>query len=463
MSGFDGENEPRAAARGSFVVPRPVRARHDCRVTTAGLLLHSASALVTLAGPSRARRGREMEEIGTIPDGAVACADGRIVAVGTTADVRASLAGDATLAGYEWSEIDCSAACVTPGLIDPHTHVPFAGSRPGELAMRQRGATYLELLQAGGGILSTVAATRAASESDLVARGQGWLAAMLAQGVTTIEAKSGYGLDLETELRQLRALRVLSDEGPVEILPTLLAAHAVPPEFAGHTDAYIDSIAVPLAAEAARLGLARFVDAFCEHGVFDPDQSRRALEAGMAAGLVPRLHADELQPSGGARLAAEIGALSADHLGAIDDEGVRALSAGAAANGTPVATLLPITSLYLSCPEAPARRLIDEGVPVAIGTDFNPGTSPSPSLPLAMALARIRLRLTPAETLTAVTMNAAASLGEADRLGSLEVGKQADLVVWDVRRHEEIGYWLAAPLARHVIKRGQVAYHRPER
>lgn len=413
-----------------------------------------------MAGASGARRGDEMAELGIVRDGAVASVDGSIVAVGTTREVRGRIGDDPTLRDLRWDEVNASGRCVTPGLIDAHTHLPFAGSREGELTLRQRGASYLEILESGGGILSTVAATRAASEADLAASARRWLGVMLENGVTTIEAKSGYGLDPETELRQLRVLRTLSEEGPIEILPTLLAAHAVPSEFSGRPDEYIDSIAVPVAADAARQGLARFIDAFCERGVFDPEQSRRALAAGIDAGLLPRLHADELAPSGGALLAAEIGALSADHLGAIDEEGVAALTA---TEGKTVATLLPTTSLYLSCPEAPARRLIEAGVPVAIGTDFNPGTSPSPALPLALALARIRLRMTAAEVLTAATINAAAALGEQHRLGSLEVGKQTDVVVWDVAGHEQIPYWMGAPLARQVIKRGRLAYHRAQR
>ena len=392
-----------------------------------------------------------MESLAILPDGAVACLDGKIVAAGPTGDVRARLRDDPALGGAEWQEIDCSGRSVTPGLVDPHTHLPFAGSREGELSLRQRGASYLETLAAGGGILSTVAATRAASEADLVATARPWLTAMLAGGVTTIEAKSGYGLERDTELRQLRALRTLADQGPIEIVPTLLAAHAVPGEYAGRVDAYVDEVCVPLAAEAARAGLARFVDAFCEAGVFTVEQSRRALRAGAESGLVPRLHADELAPSGGAKLAAELRAASADHLGAVDDDGIGAL---ANADGATAATLLPTTSLYLGLPEAPARRLIEAGVPVAIGSDFNPGTAPSPSLLLAMSLARVRLGLTAAEALTAVTINAAAALRLADRLGSLEVGKQADLVVWSVPRVEQIPYWIGAPLVERVVKRG---------
>ena len=420
-----------------------------------GLLVHSAAELVTLAGPHRARRRAEMEELGIIRDGAVACVGVEIVAVGETRDLRQRIATDPALAGVEWNELDASGRCVTPGLIDPHTHLPFAGSREGELGLRQGGAGYLEILASGGGILSTVAATRRASEEELVGAAAPWLDAMVRQGVTTIEAKSGYGLDRESELRQLRAIHRLDAEGPIEIVPTVLAAHAVPAEYAGRADAYLDEVAAPLAAEAAAEGLARFVDVFCERGVFDAQQSERVLTAGIAAGLRTRLHADELHASGGAQLAARIGAGSADHLAAVDEDGIRAL---AATDGATVATLLPITTLYLSHTDAPARALIEAGVPVAIGTDFNPGTSPSASLQLALCLARIRLRMTAAEAITAATINAAAALDESARLGSVEAGKQADLVVWDVPSDSLLTYWLGVPLARDVVKRGRVAW-----
>ncbi|MFN2484471.1 MAG: imidazolonepropionase [Candidatus Limnocylindria bacterium] len=420
-----------------------------------GLLIHSSSELVTVAESRRPRGGGEAADLRVIQDGAVACMDGAITAVGATRDVRSRLATDRALADVAWDEVDCTRRCVTPGLVDAHTHLPFAGSRETELTLRQRGATYLDILAGGGGILSTVAATRAASEAELGEAARAWLDMMLADGVTTIEAKSGYGLEADSELRQLRVLRHLSDEGPIEIVPTLLAAHATPAEYDGRPDAYVDELAVPLAGEAARAGLARFVDAFCEEGVFTAEQSRRAVAAGVAAGLVPRLHADELRPSGGAQLAAEIGAASADHLGAVDEAGIRAL---AAADGATVATLLPVTSLYLGLEDAPARTLIEAGVPVAIGTDFNPGTSPSPSLALAMSLARIRLRMTAEEVLMATTINAAAALRMADRIGSLEAGKQADLVVWRVPRAEQIPYWIGAPLVDRVVKRGKVVF-----
>ncbi len=292
-----------------------------------------------------------------------------------------------------------TAALVTPGLIDPHTHLLFAGSREGELRLRQRGAGYLEILEAGGGILASVAATRAASAEELLAHGRRWLDEMLTHGVTTIEAKSGYGLDVRTELRLLDAAHRLGEEGPIEVLPTWLGAHAVPPECRDDPDpveAYTRQLIEVQLPAVATQGVARFADVFCEKGVFGPDQSRRILRAAESRGLRLRLHADELAPSGGAELAAELGALSADHLAAPSDAGVDALAAVAAEGRPVVAVVLPATTWFLMKPSgAPARRYIDRGIPVAIGTDFNPGTSPTASLPLAMTIACLSLGLSP--------------------------------------------------------------------
>jgi imidazolonepropionase len=356
--------------------------------------------------------------------------------------------------------VDAAGGTVTPGLVDPHTHLLFAGSREDELVLRQRGASYLEILEAGGGILSTVARTRRATSEDLAAHGRRWLGEMLAHGATTIEAKSGYGLDRASEVRLVGIASDLGREGPVDVLPTFLGAHAVAPEFRdrpGGVDAYVrDVVDVQLPAVAAH-GRARFCDVFCEDGVFDPDQSRRILLAARALGMEPRLHADELAPSGGAELAAEIGALSADHLAAPSDAGVDAL-AEAADRGSPVvAVLLPATTWFLMKPvHAPARRFIERGIPVAIGTDFNPGTSPTPSLPLAMTAACLELRMTPSEALAGTTINAAHALGLGDEIGSLEPGRAADLAIWNVPTHRQIPYWPAADLVRAVIKRGRI-------
>jgi imidazolonepropionase len=439
-----------------------------------GLLVIGASQIVTMAGGLRAGPPQDeaavidlstAAESGTEEAPVVACWGDRIVAVGARDIVEHALEAEG-LGLSRFARVDADRGVVTPGLIDPHTHLLFAGSREGELALRQRGATYLEILAAGGGILSTVAAPGAATDEDLAEHGRRWLGEMLVRGVTTIEAKSGYGLDLPTELRLIEVAFQLGREGPVEVLPTYLGAHAVPPEFLARPDgrdAYVRAIVDEQLPGIAAQGRARFCDVFCEEGVFSTDDSRRILGVAERLGMAPRLHADELAPSGGAELAAEIGALSADHLAAISDAGVEALAAAAAGEHPVVATLLPATTMFLMSDHyAPARRLIEAGVPVALGTDFNPGTSPTPSLPLAMTLGCLELKLTPAEALAAVTVNAAHALGLGDEIGSLEAGKQADLVVWRVPSMSQIPYWLGADLVATVVKKGKVAYQRPQ-
>ena len=438
----------------------------------AGLLILRASAVVTMTGGIR--RGDEQAETRTLdaasvggsdaPDAPVVATWGdRIAAVGPHAEVSAALEASG-LPLSRFARIDAAGGVVTPGLVDPHTHLLFAGSREGELQLRQGGAGYLEILAAGGGILSTVAATRAASADDLLAHGRRWLDEMLRHGVTTIEAKSGYGLDLRTELRLLEVAHQLGQEGPVEVLPTWLGAHAVPPEFRDRrdpTESYVRHLLDEQLPGIVAQGRARFADAFCEQGVLSPDQCRRVLAAAEAYGLRPRLHADELAPSGGAELAAELGTLSADHLATPSPAGIDALAEAAAAGRPVVAVLLPATTWFLMKPTgAPARTFIERGVPVALGTDFNPGTSPTASLPLAMTVACLSLGMTPAEALSAVTINAAHALGLGDVLGSIEPDKQADLVVWGVTSADQIPYWPAADLVRTVIKRGRPVLQR---
>jgi imidazolonepropionase len=432
-----------------------------------GLLVTGASEVVTMAGGLR--MGADQDDPGVLrasdvggPDApeapVVACWEGRVVGVGPRDGVVAALAAEG-LPASRFARLDADGGTITPGLVDPHTHLLFAGTREGELRLRQSGAGYLEILAAGGGILSTVAATRAASEDELLAHGRRWLDEMLAHGATTVEVKSGYGLDPATELRLLHVAGVLAEEGPLDVVPTYLGAHAVPPEFRSQpdaTDAYVSSIIHDQLPLVAAQGIARFCDVFCEEGVFSREQSRAVLEAGMAVGLRPRLHADELRPSGGAELAAELGALSADHLAAPSEAGIEALARAAAAGRPVVATILPATTWFLMAHHyAPARRLIENGVPVALATDFNPGTSPAPNLALVMTVACLELGLTPSEALAAVTVNAAHALGLGDVVGSLEPDRQADLVIWRVPTHLQIPYYPGANLVRAVIKRGQ--------
>jgi imidazolonepropionase len=440
--------------------------------STSGLLVTGASAIATLAGG--VRRGAAQDDVAVIeaaavggpdaPDAPVVAAwEGRIVAVGPRGAVEGALEA-AGLALGRFARLDAAGGLVTPGLVDPHTHLLFAGSREAELRLRQQGAGYLEILAAGGGILSTVAATRAASQDELLVHGRRWLDAMLACGATTVEIKSGYGLDLPTELRLLEVAHDLGREGPIDVVPTYLGAHAVSPEARKRpdgTEVYVRHVLEVQLPGVAAQGRARFCDVFCEAGVFTVDQSRRILEAARSYGMEPRLHADELAPSGGAELAAEIGAWSADHLGRPSDAGIDALATAASGDRPVVAVLLPSTSWFLLKAEhAPARRLIERGVPVALGTDFNPGTSPTPSLPLVMTLAVLELGLTPAEALAAVTVNAAQALALADEIGTLEVGRVADLVVWRVPSVDQLPYWPGADLVRSVVKRGRVVLDR---
>ena len=437
---------------------------------TPGLLLIGATEVVTMAGGIR--RGPTQGEVGRLrtddpggPDApTVACWEGRIAAVGPRAQVEATLEADGLPLG-RFARVDASGGTVTPGLIDPHTHLLFGGTRENELVLRQRGASYLDILAAGGGILSTVAATRSASEGELLAHGRRWLDEMLGHGVTTVEAKSGYGLDLETELRLIDVAHRLGREGPIDVVPTWLGAHAVPAEFRTRpdgTEAFVRYLIDEQLPGIAAHGRARFADVFCEAGVFSADQSRRVLEAARALGLAPRLHADELAPSGGAELAAELHAASADHLAKPSREGIAAMAAAADGGVPVVATLLPVTTWFLMKDHhAPARAFVDAGVPVAIGTDFNPGTSPTPSLTLAMSFACVNLGLSPDEVLAAVTINAARALLIDEETGSLEPGKTADVVIWRVPSTDRIPYHPGADLVRTVIKRGRVVLDRP--
>src|SRR3989454_143929 len=376
------------------------------------LLIVHAGQLLTLAGPNdRPRTEKALGDLAIIPDGAVAAADGVIVAIGPTAQVL-----DEVAPSRDGEVIDVAGRVVLPGFVDPHTHLIFAGSRAEEFEMRLAGATYQQISRAGGGILSTMRATRAASEDELLEAGRQRLDRLLAHGTTTVEVKSGYGLTIDDELKCLRAVHRLSASHDVDLIPTFLGAHAVPPEHSRDPDAYVRFLIDEMLPAVVEEDLAEFCDVFCEAGAFTPEQSRAVLEAGLEAGLDPKIHADELSDLGGAALAADLEAISADHLLCASDDGLRAM-----ADAGTMAVLLPGTALFLGLPYARARRMVELGVPVALGTDFNPGTSPTWSMPMVIALACLGMRLTPAEAITAATINAAHAIAAAEEVGSLEL------------------------------------------
>jgi len=341
---------------------------------------------------------------------------------------------------------------VLPGFVDPHTHLPFAGWRAGEFVERLRGATYETIAAGGGGILSTVRETRRAGIDDLVLLGRERCDRMLAHGTTTAEAKSGYGLTFEDELKQLRVVRRLHEIHPIDLVPTFLGAHALPPEFRDDREGYLREVTGRMIPEVAREGLARFCDVFVEHGAFTVEEGERVLRAAASHALVPRVHADQRSDGGGAALAARLGAASADHLDHTGEAGIAALAAA----GTS-AVLLPGAAFFLrDGHDAPARRLIEAGVPVALATDFNPGTCPTEVMPPILSLACLRLGMDPAEAITAATLNAAHALRLADRIGSLEVGKMADLQIVEVPDHRHLAYRFGGNFCRTVVKEGRI-------
>ena len=408
------------------------------------LLLRGASRVVTPEGRS-ALRGAELGRL-RIQDGAVVrCEDGRIAFVGSEAEHgRRFPAPDQVL--------DAGGGCVIPGFVDPHTHPVWAGSREDEFNRRLAGESYMEIARSGGGINSTVRATRAASAEELLEGTLHRLDTFLRHGTTTLEAKSGYGLDLDTEVRMLEVIAVAGEAHPVDLVPTCLAAHEIPPEHRDDPEAWVREIVELIHPEVARAGLAEAVDVFCEEGVFDLAQTRRILADAPRYGWKIHLHADELTPLGGAELAVELGALSADHLMCVTDAGIAAL-----ASSDTVAVLLPGTSFFLRSGYAPARRMIEAGCAVALATDCNPGSSPTESMPQILALATLGMGLTVEEALTAATLNAAAALGRAHELGSLEEGKAADIVVLHEPTHHHLVYHYGINPVRHVVKAGHVA------
>jgi len=405
-----------------------------------------AAQLATLAQPSSAPRIKQaMNELTIIEDGSIWIEDGIIKAVGTTHELEEQFKERA----HEAVITDATGHLVTPGMVDPHTHVAYGGSREREFEMRLEGATYMEIMNAGGGIHATTKMTREATEAELVEQTKKRLDSFLKHGVTTVEGKSGYGLDLETELKQLRVMKRLQQEHAIDLVPTFMGAHAVPTEFKGREDEYIDFIIDEMLPAVANEKLAVFNDVFCEVGVFTPEQSQRILEAGKKYGLLPKIHADEIEPYGGAELAAKVGAISAEHLLKASDKGIKAM-----ADAGTIACLLPATALFLREQAAEGRKMIDAGVPVAISTDCNPGSSPTTSMPLVMNLACISMRLTPAEALTAATYNAACAIRMVDKTGSLEIGKQGDVVLWGISNYQELQYLFGVNHVKSVWKKG---------
>jgi imidazolonepropionase len=414
---------------------------------TIDILIHNSCLLLTMQGKAGPRSGSEMSNVGGIVQGAVAVRDGKIFAVGTEEEVRAQIKGM-----HVSHDLDAAGRLITPGLVDPHTHLVHGGSREHELALKLKGVSYLDILAQGGGILSTVKATRQATEKELFQKAKSSLDTMLLYGLTTVEAKSGYGLTLEDEIKQLTVAKRLNESHPVDLVSTFMGAHAVPVEYKGRTEEYLKLIIEGMLPEIKRQGLAEFCDVFCEHGVFTVEQSRAILSAAKEIGFGLKIHADEIEPMGGAELAGELGCISAEHLLAASDEGFKAMQKA----GT-IAVCLPATSFNLRLKEhARAKTMIQMGVPVALSTDYNPGSSPTESMQLVITLGCLNLGLTPEEVMTAVTINAAYAIGRGDTIGSLEVGKQADIVIFNANNLAYLPYHFGINHVNTVIKKGEI-------
>jgi imidazolonepropionase len=405
------------------------------------LAVLNASQLVTLAGPKRPRVGTELSELGIIRDGGMLVRDGKIEKVGPSDEIEKNV-GDAEF-------VDANGRVVMPGFVDAHTHLVFAGNRIEDFERRSRGETYEQIAKAGGGIWSTVEKTRAASERDLLAQAKEHADWFLRCGTTTVEAKSGYGLTVEDELKILRVLSQLNEEVPLEIVPTFLGAHAVPRKLS--PDEYLDVVITEMLPRVTAEKLAEFCDVFCERGYFDIDQSRRILSSAKKVGLSLRGHVDQLTNSGGAKLMAEMGATTADHLEQTGEQGIAALKK---ANVQPV--LLPGSVYALGLRRYPrAREMIEAGLAVVLATDFNPGSSPTPSMPMVLSLACTQMKMSPAEAITASIVNAAYSVNRGDKIGSLEPGKLGNFVIFDCGDYREVAYWFGMPQTHAVYVRGE--------
>lgn len=405
------------------------------------LLIRNIGCLQTPAG-SYSHKGSKQGKNLKLYNAAIAVEDGIIKAV--TEDGRLP-------EGSFDEEIDAEGKLATPGFVDGHTHLVFGGYRQNEIPMKLAGAGYLDILKAGGGILDTVRKTREASFEELYDKSSGFLDEMLHMGITTCEAKSGYGLDLENELKMLEVIKALGEKHSMDVVPTFMGAHAIPPEYEGRGDEYIDMLCNEVIPEVRKRGLAEFCDVFCEDSVFDAAQSRKYMEKAREYGFELKIHADEIEDIGGSALAGEMEAVSAEHLIAAGEAGMDSMATG----GT-TAMLLPATSFYLGKTYAPARTMIDKGIPVAIASDFNPGSCPSLNLQLAVNLGYLRYKMTPEEILTAVTINPACAINRGDTVGTVEEGKQADIVIWNAPDFEMLCYRFGSNLADKIIKKGEL-------
>ena len=429
-----------------------LRRRRDNDALTQSLLITGASQLLTLRGGAP-RRGASLSKLGVVKDGAVLVREGRIIAVGTSAQVEARK--DAKQA----EKLDVGGRVVLPGFVDSHTHLIHAASRAEEYELKIQGASYEEIARKGGGILNSAKKLRAASAEALKGRARAALEEFASCGTTTVEAKSGYGLDLTSEVKILSLQRELNSEQPLEIVSTFLGAHIVPVEFRGKPNGperYVALLLEQMLPEVVNEGLAEFCDVFCDRGAFTREQSRRVLSEGKQLGLVPRVHAEQLSRTGATQLGVELGAASCDHLEQVNAADIRAL-----AKSQTVATLLPGCDFHLGWKQyAPARKLIEADAVVALATDYNPGTSPTVSMPMVLSLACTQLRMTPAEAITAATINAAYALRREKKVGSLETGKQADLAVFEVEDYREIPYYFGMQRCWMTIKGGEIIYMR---
>lgn len=416
-------------------------------MTEIDLIIKNAKELLTLSSSFRDKSG-----LGIVRNGAIAVKEGKIFWIGETDQ----LPGDFVF-GSKGQEIDARGKVVMPGLIDSHTHLVFGGSRENEFEQRIEGLTYLEIAERGGGILSTVEATRKASFGELFSSGKRRLDRLLSKGVTTIEAKSGYGLSLKDELRILRVMKALQEDHPVDIVPTFLGAHTIPKEFKDERRRYMELLTQAMIPEVAGEKLAEFCDVFCEEKAFSLEESREILETGKRYGLKPKIHADQLSPGGGAELAAEVGAYSADHLEYVSQKGIEQM----AEKGV-VAVLLPGVTFFLSMKKyPPARDMIEKGVVLSLSTDLNPGSSMTESLPLMMTMGCIFFSMTPKEVIQATTLHAAKSMGKEKEIGSLDLEKKADLIMLDIPNYRYLPYHFGVDHAELVVKNGKIVYQKP--